>query len=224
MLTWMNKFFRVLLLISFYATTSFGQRATNKHEQIIFIVDPCAIPWPKGSRPPENPQTRITANLKSIKTPNAGKVNRANPRNYPKPNLAVKIKLLRDYIYSFNDLKIVLTIKNETSREQTFMFDKWDGASTILFETDCDIVNSYGRSVVRHHNRAILDTASYYKNIETYYYTLRPAEWLLKEYSVSNLVVLDTIICRKNKLPPGPYTIQLNIQDNVSNTVSFRAE
>ena len=222
----MNKFIPALLFILFFAPVSYGQRAPNKNEQVIYIVDPCAIPWPKGTRPSQIlPQSSLIAsNLKSIKTPNINKVDRANPRHYPKPNLAVKIKLLKNYINNFNDLKIVLTIKNETNREQTFMFDKYDGASTILFETECDITNSYGRSVVRHHNKARLDTASYYKNIESYYYTLGPSEWLLKEYSVAHLVILDTTICKKNRLPAGSYTMQLNIQDNLSNTISFEAE
>ncbi len=222
----MNKCIQVLLLILFSASASYGQKGPNKSEQVFYIVDPCAVPWPKGTRPPPKlTPAQIAANLKSMKgAVSSNKVDRANPRHYPKPNLAVKIKLLKDYIHNFNDLKIVLTIKNETSREQTFMFDKWDGASTILFETECDIVNTYGRSVVRHHNKARLDTVSYYKNIESYYYTLKPAEWLLKEYTVSHLVVLDTVVCKKNKLPSGAYTLQLNIQDNLSNTVSFDAE
>jgi len=222
----MRRYIPVLLLLVFFVQHSYGQRGQNGAGQVIYIVDPCAVPWPKGSRPAPYPSQNplAAANLKSIKTPNANKVNRANPRNYPNPNLAVKIKLISSYIHHVSDLKMVLVIKNETSREQTFVFDKYDGNSTILFETALNISNSHDRSVVKHLNKALLDTATYYKNIESYYYTLGPSEWLLKEYNVQHLVVLDTTICKKGKLPPGSYNMQLSFQGNLSNTVSFQAE
>jgi hypothetical protein len=214
----MGKFIPTLFFLLFFATICNAQRGRSKPAEVYYYVDNCAVPYPKKAK------ATIAANFRSVTTPNFNKVNRANPKNYPKPVLSVKIRLTKNYIYHFNDLKLVLTIKNETNRDQTFMFDKYDGATTILFETACSITNSYGRSIVKHPNKAILDTLTYYKHIESYYYTLQPSEWLLKEYSVSHLVVLDTTICKKGKLPAGSYTLQLNLQDNLSNEVTFQAE
>jgi|GEM_PF-6438607 len=214
----------LLILLNFCCLAQRGQ--TKVHE--VAVINPkCVVPkvedYYKLLGPPVKTIAAPVTN-KMAADALAKRKARVNPNNYPKPNLTVKIKLKHDYISNFNDLRFTLTVKNETNRDQTFLFDKFDGKSATLLETSCDIVNANDKSVVKYSIKALMDTATYYKNINSYYYTLKPKEWLMKEYSVAHLVYLDTTVCKKGRLPKGNYTLQLNMQDNPSNIVSFVAD
>jgi hypothetical protein len=68
---------------------------------------------------------------------------------------------------------------------------------------------------------------SIYKNKHIYddtHYTLEPTEWIMKEYSVGEMVMLDTMVCKKYQLPKDQYTLQIRFHDAISNKVSFSVE
>lgn len=210
----MTKYIAVIILLCF-GPVAYAQKRPQKNEKVYIYVDPCAVPQkalPKKDNTAN--KTRSAAN-NLVKRP---------ALRYPSPRLSVKIKLIETTVKNVKDLRFKLTLSNNLNYSQTFLFDKIDGAFPFLFGTYCKITNAKDEDVLIHHNRAILDTASYYKHIESYYYTLQSSEWLIKEFNVTNLCVFDSSICRKGRLPAGKYSFQINFQDNPSNEVSFFAE
>jgi hypothetical protein len=223
----MRSYLFLFIILLLNPLGSKAQKVPAKVHEVAVINTKCLVPKGEDYIKQLNSVKPIAAAPLSTKAANAEAAKRkarVNPNNYPKPTISVKIKLQHEYISNFNDLRFTLTVKNETNSDQTFLFDKYDGKSATLFETTCNILNSNEKSVVKHTIKALMDTATYYKNINSYYYTLKPKEWLMKEYSVSHLVFLDTVMCKKGRLPHGTYKLQINMQDNPSNIVSFVAD
>lgn len=149
-----------------------------------------------------------------------------NKKEKTKENpITVKIKLSAEKIKKLRELKIIMTITNKGKQSEQFLFERVDATTSVPLATYCNIYNSKGQSVVKYATRTILD--SLYKTNRPHddtYYTLEPTEWIMKEYSAGELVMLDTTICKKFQLPKDQYTLQLRFHDAISNKVSFSVE
>jgi len=139
--------------------------------------------------------------------------------------ISVKIRLTSDKVKKLRDLKLVMIITNKGRKEEKFLFERVDETTSVPLLTYCNIYNSKDRSIVKYASRIILDSLSKTKRrYDDTYYTLESTEWIMKEYNVAQLVMLDTAICKKYQLPKDKYTMQIRFHGSVSNTISFTVE
>lgn len=139
-----------------------------------------------------------------------------------RPLLSVKIKATDGRIRKADDLSLVVTINNNSGRLQKFLLDK---PGPLPHGMSCKITNAEHKSIVAAENRALAEKRVYPANtFERYHYELYAHDWLMKIYKVTDIVIFDSSIVKKGKLPPGRYSLQMNFQGNLSNMISFIAE
>jgi hypothetical protein len=141
----------------------------------------------------------------------------------PAANLiTIKIRLITDKIKKMRDLKVVMIITNKGRHPEKFLFERVDATTSAPLFTYCNIYNSKNRSVIKYNNRIVLDTLNKVRRrYDDTYYTMEPTEWIMKEYNVGELVMLDSTICKKYQLPKDKYTMQIQFHGAQSNTVGF---
>jgi hypothetical protein len=136
--------------------------------------------------------------------------------------LTVNIAMRQSVVRTIYDLKISLIITNKGYRAQSFLFDAPMKASGGLWATSCTIYDANGRSVLKYPYNNTPEKKTYTSSqLEKFWYTLKPKEWLMKSYDVTSLVTFEDKYNSSGKLPPGQYYLQLTFQGNPSNIVSF---
>lgn len=139
-----------------------------------------------------------------------------------RPLLFVKIKATDNRIRKVDDLKLVFTVTNKSGRIQKFLLDK---PGPLPHGISCKVTNTQNKSVVIAENRSLAEKRMLPANaFERYHYELYPGDWLMKIYGVTDLVIFDSSIVKKGRLPAGRYSLQVNFQGNISNVISFTAE
>jgi hypothetical protein len=140
----------------------------------------------------------------------------------PAVPLTVNIAMRQSVVRTIYDLKISLIITNKGYRAQSFLFDAPMRASGGLWATSCTIYDANGRSVLKYPYNNTPERKTYTSTqLEKFWYTLKPKEWLMKSYDVTSLVTFEEKYNSSGKLPPGQYYLQLTFQGNPSNIVSF---
>jgi hypothetical protein len=141
---------------------------------------------------------------------------------YNNPVLSLQMKMVNSVVRDISELKIFVTFSNKTSRSQKFLFDRPSAPGFALWGASCRIISEQHGNVLaqdgkpRYHVHAA-DSAT----MRRHQYVLKSSEWMMKQFSVADMVVLNEKICRNGKLPPGNYTLQLIFQGNRSNVVKF---
>ncbi|MDR3682036.1 MAG: hypothetical protein P4L41_18840 [Flavipsychrobacter sp.] len=157
--------------------------------------------------------------------PSAAQKNRDKKDKENDNPITVKIRLTSDKVKKLRDLKVVMIITNKGRKSEKFLFERVDATTSAPLFTYCNIYNSKNKPVVKYNNRIILDTLSKVKRrYDDTYYTMEPTEWIMKEYNVGELVMLDSTICKKYQLPKDKYTMQIQFHGAQSNTVSFTVD
>ncbi len=141
---------------------------------------------------------------------------------YQNPQLVVQIKVINPVVRDINDLKIYVTFRNKTSRSQKFLFDRPSSPGFALWGASCTIISEkHGNVLAQNSKPRYQIEAADSLTMRRHQYELKASEWLMKQFSVADMVVLNEKICKNGKLPPGEYTLQLNFQQNRSNIVKF---
>lgn len=136
--------------------------------------------------------------------------------------LTIAISMRQAVVRSIYEIKISLIITNKGYRTQSFLFDRPMRASGGMWAATCTIFDGDGKSVLKYpyNNTPEKKTYTSYE-LEKFWYTLKPKEWLMKSYDVASLVTFEEKYANAGRLPPGKYYLQLTFQGNPSNVVSF---
>lgn len=136
--------------------------------------------------------------------------------------LTITISMRQAVVRTIYDLKISLIITNKGYRTQSFLFDSPRRASGGIWAASCTVYDGNGHSVLKFPYNNMPEKKTYTgRELEKFWYTLKPKEWLMKSYDVTSLVTFEDKYANSGRLPPGKYYLQLNIQGNPSNIVSF---
>jgi hypothetical protein len=140
---------------------------------------------------------------------------------YRNPRLNLQIKLMHTNVRDIKDLKFYLTVTNSTSSPQKFLFDRPRQPGFVLWGASCRINNPM-HAVLRHETRARYEVrAADREAMDRHMVSLKPSEWMMKQFSVADIAVVNEAVCKNGKLPPGTYTLQFILQGNYSNVVTF---
>ena len=141
---------------------------------------------------------------------------------YQPPRLTIRIKLVNSVIRDISELKFYATINNNASYPQRFLFDRPRQPDFVLWGASCRIKGSHAPNVLQlEGNPRFLTRAADKEILARNQFTLKGNEWLMKQYSAADFVVLNKKVCKNGKLPPGTYTLQFIFQQNYSNEVTF---
>ncbi len=163
--------------------------------------------------------------LAFIALPSAAQRKKEKKEKVTETPISVKIRLTSDKVKKLRDLKLVMIVTNKGKKDEKFLFERVDETTSVPLFTYCNIYNSKDRSIVKYASRIILDSLSKTKRrYDDTYYTLGSTEWIMKEYNVAQLVMLDSTICKKYQLPKDKYTMQIRFHGSLSNVISFTVE
>jgi len=141
---------------------------------------------------------------------------------YNNPVLSIQVKMVHSVVRSINELKIFVTFSNKWPRSQKFLFDRPSAPGFALWGASCRIISEqHGNVLAREGKPRYQTNAADSVTMRRHQYVLKSSEWMMKQFSVADMVVLNEKICRNGKLPPGDYTFQLIFQGNRSNIVKF---
>jgi|GEM_PF-3622884 len=139
---------------------------------------------------------------------------------YRSPRLGLQIKLTQQRVRDVDDLKFFLTVTNNTPYAQEFLFDRPRQEGFVLWGAACR-VGSTMHSVLLHESRARYEVRAADRAAFKHMVRLKPYEWLMKQFSVADIAVVNGAVCKNGKLPPGNYTLQFILQGNYSNVITF---
>ena len=124
----------------------------------------------------------------------------------PAVPLTVSIAMRNTVVRTISDLKISIVITNKGYRTQRFLFDAPMRASGGMWAATCVIYDGNGRSVLKYPYNNTPEKKTYTSlQLEKFWYTLKPKEWLMKSYDVTNLVTFEEKYNNSGRLPPGKY-------------------
>jgi hypothetical protein len=138
------------------------------------------------------------------------------------PRLSIQIKLADQNIHNIRDVKLMMTLTNNTTKTQTFLFDRPVKTGFSMWGGACKIVGSGRNSVLKYEGKPEYEAREFArKDFDHYAFKIKASEWFIKKILVSDIVVTDERVCPGGNLPPDTYTLQLVFQGNYSNVVSF---
>ncbi len=138
------------------------------------------------------------------------------------PRLAIQIKLADQNIHNIRDVKLMMTLTNNTNRNQTFLFDRPLKSGFSMWGASCRIMGSGRANILSNEGKPEYEAREFArKDFDHYAFKIKASEWFIKKISVADIVVTDEGTCPGGNLPPDTYTVQLIFQGNYSNVVSF---
>ncbi len=141
---------------------------------------------------------------------------------YVNPVLSLQVKMVNSVVRDIRELKIFVTFNNKSSRSQKFLFDRPSAPGFTLWGASCRIISEQHGNVLAYEGKPRYQiNAADSVTMRRHQYVLKSSEWMMKQFSVADMVVLNEKICKNGKLPPGDYTLQLIFQQNRSNIVKF---
>ena len=139
------------------------------------------------------------------------------------PKVKVNVSLLRDTFRLGDDIRLNMTLTNETKQIQSVWFDRPKSstggpAGTSVVLTD----KTTGKSVLKYQNKAILESQAYTaEQVKSFSYQLKPGQSIRGQFSLYDMVVTNT---ENYKLNKGTYEMQVFYDMNPSNIISFTVD
>lgn len=138
------------------------------------------------------------------------------------PKLKVEIELENRIIRNTTDLKIMVKLRNNTGHMQKFLFDRPIEKGFAMWGSSCRILSSTGVNILTHNGKPEYNVSSMKsKKYKKGLFAISPNEWFFRKFSVNDIVVFNEDICKNGRLPAGTYQMQLVLQGNYSNVVTF---
>jgi hypothetical protein len=136
------------------------------------------------------------------------------------PTVNVLTKLSADTFKFGKSISVKIILTNQSKSIQSVWFDKPKSSTGGPAWTSVSLINkNTGKSVLKYHNKAILQSQLYStEEVKKYSYQLKPGQSVSSDYNLLDLVVL---LDNEKVLNKGIYEIQLFYCDNASNKTNF---
>ena len=132
----------------------------------------------------------------------------------------IRISLSKDTFSVNDDIIVTMVLTNTSKSNQRFLFDIPGSEIFGPTQTNVTLRNSTtGLSVIKYSNKRVLESQLYSEDmLKRYYHVLTPGQFLIKQYALSSLTVIDT---PNYKLSKGTYIIEIVYSSSFSNSVIF---
>lgn len=141
-----------------------------------------------------------------------------------KSTIEVGLRLPQPKVVRVEDLLVSLSVSNKSVVPVKMLFDQPYRRDFGPWMTRCVVRNSRGDTVHRLQNKIIIERKEWTPvEMESFRFVLRPNDYRLRLYALTDLVVLDEkkLDPKTGRLPPGRYTVQVFFYDIPSDIVSF---
>jgi hypothetical protein len=132
----------------------------------------------------------------------------------------IRISLSKDTFSVNDDVVITIVLTNTSKSNQRFLFDMPRSETFGPAQTSVSLRNSDTElSAIKYSNKRLLESQVYSEDmLKGYYHTLTPGQFLIRQYTLSNLIVIDS---PNYKLGRGTYTMEVFYSSSFSNSVIF---
>ena len=136
------------------------------------------------------------------------------------PIVKVTVKLAKDTFKIGSDIRLTLTLTNNSNSAQSVWFDRPKSSTGGPAWTSVILTNKKNdKPVLKYQNKAILGSQSYStEQVQKFSYNLKPGQKVSGQFSLYDLVVL---IDNKQSLSKGNYEMQIIYCSNESEKFDF---